>query len=244
MEVRLLETKIQARDTDAGLILHLFTGDVGNDGTGPATLARSEYTAIGLTRVMAWFALPARPTQGVDDLGRQENPPGLMRRGLDRLETTGFTPVGYRGDIDIEPRRGGFRTVTAIAPLAAGTGARCLRALTGDSISVTDPVDFSRGEGIARAGAKTFGIQLGGDLGVGVCWRQRSYPLDHGRCRAPYLAATGRTRHLQGRAGVGLPADGQLNHLVLRTQGDILNQPPQQLLALRLGGGWCLPQRR
>ena len=135
---------------DADLILHLFTGDVGNDGAGPATLARREYTAIGLARVMAWFALPAGPTQCRDQLRRQDDPAGPVRRGLDCLQTAGLTPVGDRRHINVKQRRGCFRTVTAIAPLAAGTGARCLRAPTGDPISVTDPVDFSRGEGIGE----------------------------------------------------------------------------------------------
>ena len=73
---------------------------------------------MGLIRVMAWFALPTRPAQGIDDLGRQANPPGSMRRGLDRLEPTGLTPVSYRGDIDVQQCRRRFRTVAAVTPLA------------------------------------------------------------------------------------------------------------------------------
>ncbi len=82
------------------------------------------------------------------------------------------------------------------------------------------------------------------NLMVRVGQRQFADAVDHRRSGAFGLPGALRTRNLQFRERLGLPADPDVDGAFTLGEGDVLDQETQELLALGVRGRRGLPHRR
>src|SRR6185369_7424717 len=87
---------------------------------------------------------------------------------LHPIELPTLAPVGDGGHVDVEEGSRSTSTIAAIAPLARGTRTRTTRTAILNVVDIPDPLDFARGEVPPIATAKALGVELRGDLLIGL----------------------------------------------------------------------------
>src|SRR3989441_1015011 len=179
--------------------------------------------------------------QSLDDLGRERNPAWPQRGGANALQEPRFAPVGDRRDIHVEQFGSGFSRIAPISPLPRWCGFRTLRTSSRDVIGIADPLDFADRQRASHASSLSFLIEEGCNLRVGLRRRQFPHALDDLRAGLAFFPRHLVPRDGQPRESLCLPANSDIDDVATLGEGDILDQPSQQLLALGKGCRGSMP---
>src|SRR5258706_7588119 len=178
-----------------------------------------------------------RLTQGGNDLWRECNPAWSQRRRTNTLQDASFAPIRDGRDIDIEQVCGGASRVPSISPLPSWDSFWAFWASSRDVIGIANPLDFADCKRASHPSSLSFLIEEGCNLRIGMRRRPFPHALDDLCAGLTFFP-----RHLvpwdgQPRESLCLPANSHIDDVATLGERDILDQPPQQLLALGKGGG-------
>src|SRR5437879_1310103 len=134
-----------------------------------------------------------------------------MWHRLDPVQPAILAPGSDGRNGDVQFGGGCPGRVASVATLPGRAGQGAFWAATGDGVLVAEPLDLVGRERPLQAWRSPFVIEVRGDLPVGVARRELSDPADHGRLSPAQVGGPWRAGDLQGRAGLGLPADGDVD---------------------------------
>src|SRR5262245_22420253 len=189
-------------------------------------------------------ATPHRLPQALDTLRCQSDPPRPVRRGLDAIQITELAPFGDGGHRHVQRLGCCPGTAAAIATLSLLARRRPFRATARNPTDAANPLDLLGRERSSQAGPVSFPVQLVGELAIRVIAGQNADAIHHHGRRATGIPGARRPRDFHHRAGLGLPAQGHDDRRDALGQRHVLDQQPQQLLALDRCRRRSMPQRR
>src|SRR5262249_20618320 len=197
-----------------------------------------------LTSMLSGSLLPLsldRLAQSGNDLRGERNPAWPQRCRTNALQPPSFAPLCNGGHIHIEQFGCGFCRVASISPLSSWGRFRTFWTSSRDVIRIANPLDFADGKRAAHPSSLPFLVEHSCDLRIRMRRRQRPHALHDLGTGLTFFPGLLVTWDSQVREGFGLPANSHIDDVATLGERHILDQPPQQLLALGKGRRGSMP---